>query len=125
MSVANNRASRAKEQKMDPELNADFDPDLDTEFDSEPDADFDPKLASEFDTDPEETDADIEFTDNVGEISVEIDVEELIAELEAEGRSGCEQKDHSTRKRLEDILEAKRAAHEIDEIDEIELADQD
>lgn len=60
-------------------------------------------------------------TANVGETSVEIDVEELIAELEADsGVSTCS-KEPDPRKRLENILEERRAARELEEIDEFAL----
>jgi len=133
MGVANNHAGGAKELKIDPELNAELDSELDTEFDSEPDTEFDSdfepdfesEIGAELDAELKEADADIAFTDNVGEISVEIDVEELIAELEAESGNDHDQQEQSTRKKLEDILEAKRAEHELDEIDDFELADLD
>ena len=62
---------------------------------------------------------------NVGETSVEIDVEELIAELEADCgvTSKCESKD--PRKRLECILEERRTARELEEIDEFAYDTQD
>ena len=60
-------------------------------------------------------------TANVGETSVEIDVEELIAEIEAEGGVSSGSIDEDPRKRLERILEERRAARELDEIDEFAL----
>jgi hypothetical protein len=58
---------------------------------------------------------------NVGEISVEIDVEELIAELEADSGITSEGAEKDSRKRLEDILEQRRASRELEEIDEFDL----
>jgi len=64
-------------------------------------------------------------TANVGETSVEINVEELIAELEADGdlppSSNSGDGDRDSRKRLEQILEERRAARELEEIDEFAL----
>jgi hypothetical protein len=58
---------------------------------------------------------------NVGEISVEIDVEELIAELEADSGLSSESAEKDSRKRLEDILEQRRASRELEEINEFDL----
>jgi len=58
---------------------------------------------------------------NVGEISVEIDVDELIAELEADSGLSSDSNEQDPRKRLEDILEKRRATRELEEIDEFAL----
>ena len=58
---------------------------------------------------------------NVGEISVEIDVDELIAELEADSGFSSDSNEPDPRKRLEDILEKRRATRELEEIDEFAL----
>ncbi len=56
-------------------------------------------------------------TDNVGGSSVEINIDELVAEFEAEVKeeaekgSSCER---SARQRLDDMLERKRAARDLD-----------
>ena len=60
-------------------------------------------------------------TANVGETSVEINVEELIAELEADSDTSLDSKEEDPRKRLEEILEQRRAARELKEIDEFSL----
>ena len=57
-------------------------------------------------------------TADVGEISVEINVVELIAELEANCGTSSKNKEEVPRRRLEDILEKRRAARELKEIDE-------
>ena len=64
--------------------------------------------------------SDVGDTANVGETSVEIDVEELVAELEAEGISDvdCNGK---VRKRLEEILEQKRAMEELADFDDYDV----
>lgn len=64
-------------------------------------------------------------TANVGETSVEINVEELIAELEADSgiptSKSPDNGDRDSRQRLEQILEERRAARELGEIDEFAL----
>jgi len=57
-------------------------------------------------------------TANVGETSVEINVEELIAELEADNGISSGSSEEDPRKRLEKILEERRAARALEEIDE-------
>ena len=64
-----------------------------------------------------DTIADIK-TANVGETSVELDVDELIAELEADCGVTSECKSSDPRKRLESILEERKAAKERQEIDD-------
>ncbi len=71
--------------------------------------------------DEELMDDQAEETANVGETSVEIDVEELIAELEADSGKSAGSHDEDPRKRLERILEERRAARELEEIDEFAL----
>lgn len=60
-------------------------------------------------------------TANVGETSVEINVEELIAELEADCGAASGSSETDPRKRLEQLLEERRAARELKEIDEFAL----
>ena len=72
--------------------------------------------------DDEESIEDLDVpTANVGETSVEINVEELIAELEADSGTTSTDREDDPRKRLERILEERRAARELDEIDEFAL----
>ena len=76
--------------------------------------------------DSEESDADepaepaVE-TDNVGDPSVEINVEELIHELEVQdvtSRLGSEQ---AAKRRLEELMEQKRAKRELEDFEDYEL----
>lgn len=60
-------------------------------------------------------------TDNVGEQSVEINVEELIANLEAESRQRKPAENCSGRRRLEDFLEQKRIARELQDMDDFDV----
>lgn len=59
-------------------------------------------------------------TDNVGDASVEINVEELIDELEGDGvvRPGREQ---AAKRRLEELMEKKRAKRELEDFDDYEV----
>lgn len=59
-------------------------------------------------------------TDNVGDASVEINVEELIHELEDDGvvRPGREQ---AAKRRLEELMEKKRSKRELEDFDDYEV----
>lgn len=59
-------------------------------------------------------------TDNVGDVSVEINVEELVAEIEASQGDDAHMK-VEIRKRLEEIEEQKAAAKELDNTFDIDL----
>jgi len=61
-------------------------------------------------------------TDNVGQTSVEIDVESLISELEAESASGVDKEGH-LRRRLDEILDKKQHAHDLDDFEDYEIED--
>ena len=62
-------------------------------------------------------------TSNVGETSVEINVEDLIAEIEADCPPRPKRTDIPARKRLEELLEERRAARELGEDDGFDVAD--
>lgn len=70
-----------------------------------------------------EADGDAAVTDNVGEQSVEINVEGLIAELEADTRQVGKRKINSARRKLEDYLERKRAANDLEDFEDFEVND--
>ena len=59
-------------------------------------------------------------TDNVGDPSVEINVEELIHELEVDGvtRPGREQ---AAKRRLEELMERKRAKRDLEDFDDYDV----
>jgi len=59
-------------------------------------------------------------TDNVGDISVEVNVEDLIAQLESESK-GVPAADGSARRKIEDILEEKRVAKEIMDMEDFDI----
>jgi hypothetical protein len=59
-------------------------------------------------------------TDNVGETSVEFDIEELIAEVEAEAPEGVD-RDGKVRKRLEEALERKQTDEELTDFEDYDI----
>jgi hypothetical protein len=75
---------------------------------------------AEFDDEESADDLDAP-TANVGETSVEINVDELIAEIEADSGVSSGSNETDPRKRLEKLLEERRAARELEEIDEFAL----
>ena len=72
------------------------------------------------DEDEIENDDEDDPSGNVGQTSVEIDVESLIAELEAEKVKGVDSQGH-LRKRLDEILERKKHKHDLDDFDQYEI----
>ena len=61
--------------------------------------------------------------DNIGEPSIEINVEGLIAELEAGSRFVSKPDMISARRKLEEFLEQRRVAREIEDFDDFKVAD--
>jgi len=74
----------------------------------------------EEETEAEESGPAVEVTDNVGDPSVEINVEELIHELEVDGvvQPGKEQ---AAKRRLELLMEEKRAKRELEDFDDYDV----
>jgi hypothetical protein len=66
-------------------------------------------------------DGDGDENDNVGDPSVEINVESLIRELEADGYVDRIDREKTTRKRLEELMERKRAIRELEDFDDYEI----
>jgi hypothetical protein len=60
-------------------------------------------------------------TDNVGDPSVEINVEELIHELEVEGITSRLGKEQAAKRRLEELMEQKRAKRELEDFDDYDV----
>lgn len=86
--------------------------------------DLDDELDSELDDENEPSDIDDdsdEVTDNVGDPSVEINVEDLIHELEADGLVSRIDKEKDTRRRLEELMERKRARRDLEDFDDYEI----
>jgi hypothetical protein len=59
-------------------------------------------------------------TDNVGDPSVEINVEELINELEVDGVTRHD-REQAAKRRLEELMEQKRAKRELEDFDDYEV----
>jgi hypothetical protein len=82
------------------------------------------EIEDEDDEESEEEDSSGEAaapeTDNVGDASVEINVEELINELEDDGvvRPGREQ---AAKRRLEELMEKKRSKRELEDFDDYDV----
>ena len=84
------------------------------------------ELEEEEEDDEEETDETEEAepasaeSDNVGDASVEINVEELIHDLEVEGIAKPA-KETAAKRRLEELMEQKRAKRELEDFDDYEV----
>ena len=72
---------------------------------------------SEDDAEGSEAGAD---TDNVGDPSVEINVEELIHEFELQN-SGRALGEHAAKRRLEELMELKRAKRDLEDFEDYEI----
>jgi hypothetical protein len=59
-------------------------------------------------------------TDNVGDPSVEINVEELIHELEVDTGTRAD-REQAAKRRLEELMERKRAKRELEDFDDYEI----
>lgn len=59
-------------------------------------------------------------TDNVGDASVEINVEDLIHELEVDGLTGAN-REQAAKRRLEDLMEKKRSKRELEDFDDYDV----
>jgi hypothetical protein len=62
-----------------------------------------------------------EFTDNVGDVSVEINVEELLHDLEVDGILTEGECKEAARRRFEEVMEKKRAARELEDFDDYDV----
>lgn len=84
------------------------------EIDNFEDDDFDDEVDSSDDDDVSLSDDDSDdVTDNVGDMSVEINVEDIILRMEAKAGDDLKRK-REIRRRLEEIREAREAAAELD-----------
>jgi len=88
---------------------------------SEPEEDLQEDDAAETDTEDDVEDDVAEVTDNVGDPSVEINVEALIHELELEGLANQIGREAATRRRLEELMEQRRARRELEDFDDYEI----
>jgi len=70
----------------------------------------------------EETEASkVSATDNVGDPSVELNVDELISELEAEAILGYSDCAFGTRRRLDELMEIRRAKQDFEDFDDYDI----
>ena len=84
--------------------------------------DFDDDLDEDIESDEsDQDDLDDADTDNIGDPSIEINVEDLIHELEADGLVSRIDKEKNTRKRLEELMEQKRARSELEDFDDYDI----
>ena len=60
-------------------------------------------------------------TDNVGDASVEINVEELIHEIEVENGSSRPDRELAAKRRLEELMERKRSKRELEDFDDYDV----
>lgn len=60
-------------------------------------------------------------TDNVGDASVEINVEALIRELEAQGGGSTVGRKFDAKRRLEELMELKRAHRDLEDFEDYEI----
>jgi hypothetical protein len=94
---------------------------------SEEDEDLDEETEEAEESEEGEAEADGEEpaaapeTDNVGDPSVEINVEELIHEIEAEGEPSRPGRELAAKRRLEDLMEKKRSKRELEDFDDYEI----
>lgn len=85
--------------------------------------DIDDDLDSADDSDDVMLSDDDDDDDNIGDISVEINVEELVAKLES-GQGNEAQRRKEIRRRLEEIEEQRRAARDLDSTYNFNLDDE-
>jgi len=88
---------------------------------SEDEDDLEEESEESEESDADETTEPVAETDNVGDPSVEINVEELIHELEVQdvtNRLGSEQ---AAKRRLEELMEQKRAKRELEDFEDYEI----
>src|SRR5262252_6587189 len=116
---------KLKESEEDEDLDEDLDDETDEaeeteETEEETEESEESEEADEGEDGAEETAAAPE-TDNVGDPSVEINVEELIHEIEAEGESSRPGRELAAKRRLEDLMEKKRAKRELEDFDDYEV----
>lgn len=85
-------------------------------------SDPDEELPDEETANAEAEDDDVEEgTDNVGDPSVEINVEALIHELEVQGITSNLGKEGEARRRLEELMEQRRARRELEDFEDYEI----
>jgi hypothetical protein len=92
----------------------------DEDLDEETEETEETEEAEEGQADAEESVAAPE-TDNVGDPSVEINVEALIHEIEAEGESSRPGRELAAKRRLEALMESKRAKRDLEDFEDYDV----
>ena len=87
---------------------------------SEPQDDLDDEVEDSDADDEPDADADPE-TDNVGDASVEINVEELIHELEVQAMERRPLSEYAAKRRVEELMEQRRAKRELEDFEDYEI----
>jgi hypothetical protein len=73
-------------------------------------------------TEAETDSSDVEpVTDNVGDPSVEINIEELLQALESESEGGPQKHNGGARHRLEELMESRRAKRDLEDFDDYKV----
>jgi len=106
--------------KESEEEDEDLDEEIDETDETEEVEKAETEESSEGEEEVEETAAAPE-TDNVGDPSVEINVEALIHEIEAEGEASRPGRELAAKRRLEDLMERKRSKRELEDFDDYEV----
>lgn len=99
-------------------------PDDEEDVSDDDDLDLDEEEPDDTDGDDTVVFSNAKATDNVGDVSVEINVEELIAELEASQDSAAARK-KEVRRRLEEIQEQREAMRELEDTFTFDFKDDD
>jgi len=60
-------------------------------------------------------------TDNIGDASVEINVEDLITQLEVQGVVSRASKEQAAKRRLEELMEQKRSKRDLEDFEDYEI----
>jgi hypothetical protein len=90
---------------------------LESDLDDESD---ETEIASEEEEEVEEREVD-DATDNVGDPSVEINVQDLIQELENQGFASKLDREMETRRRLEELMERRRARRDLEDFEDYDI----
>jgi hypothetical protein len=69
----------------------------------------------------EAEEASDDVTDNVGDPSVEINVEDLLSELEVEGFDVRVNREYAAKRRLEELMEEKRARRDLEDFEDYDI----
>jgi hypothetical protein len=69
----------------------------------------------------EEAEPVVAETDNIGDASVEINVEDLITQLEVQGVVSRAGKEQAAKRRLEELMEQKRSKRDLEDFEDYEI----